>query len=132
MLRFGYQHQNMDGKVLYLPQRLLSAPRGHTYTYASYQQLALKTDYSFSILYPDVSIGWLAYIKRIRSAIFYDCSFNRAYQTTDWTTQSSYGVDLVFDWHVIQAEFPLSTGVRIIKPTHYAGVRPEWLFTISF
>jgi hypothetical protein len=132
MLRFGYQHQNMNGKALYLPQHLLNAPRGHNYNYASYQQLAFKTDYSFTILYPDFSIGWLAYIKRIRNNIFYDCSFNHADKKTDWTTQSSYGIDLVFDWNVIQAEFPLSTGVRVIKPTHHAGVRSEWLFNISF
>ncbi|KAA6340783.1 hypothetical protein EZS27_011360 [termite gut metagenome] len=132
MLRLGYQHQNMDGKALYLPQRLLNAPRGHNYNYASYQQLAVKADYSFTILYPDFSLGWLAYIKRIRSNIFYDCSFNHAYKKTDWTTQSSYGVDLILDWNAIQAEFPLSTGVRIIKPTRYSGVRSEWLFNISF
>ncbi|KAA6352074.1 hypothetical protein EZS27_000584 [termite gut metagenome] len=132
MLRLGYQHQNMDGKALYLPQHLLSAPRGHNYNYASYQQLAFKTDYSFAISHPDFSIGWLAYIKRIRNNIFYDCSFNHAYKKTDWTTQSSYGVDLIFDWNAIQTEFPLSTGVRVIKPTHHAGVRSEWLFNISF
>ncbi|MDR2859644.1 MAG: hypothetical protein LBV64_04545 [Mediterranea sp.] len=132
MLRFGYQYQNVEGKALYIPMQLVSAPRGHYYNYTTYRLLAFKSDYSFNIFHPDCSIGWLAYIKRIRSNVFYDYSLNQAGKGSNWTMQSSYGTDVIFDWNALQTEFPLSTGIRVIKPVQDSGIRSELLFSISF
>jgi hypothetical protein len=132
MLRLGYQYQNVDDKALYVPRHLLNTPRGYSFNYSTWQQWAFKADYSFNIIYPDLSISWLAYIRRIRGNLFYDHSLNSANKGNHWTTQSSYGGDLLFDWNVIRAEFPLSTGVRIIKPVQHPGIQTELLFNISF
>ncbi|KAA6331496.1 Protein TolB [termite gut metagenome] len=132
ILRFGYQYQNVDNKSLYLPTQLLSAPRGYYYNYVTRQQWTFKADYSFGISCPDFSIGSLAYIKRIRSNVFYDYSYNQAHKKANWTAQSSSGFDFIFDWNAIRADFPLSSGIRIIKPLQDVGLRMEALFSITF
>jgi hypothetical protein len=121
----------VEGKALYLPQHLVNAPRGYEFNYVTWQLWAFRSDYSFNILYPDLSISWLAYVRRLRGNVFYDHSLNRADKKRPWTTQSSCGVDFLFDWNVLRSEFPVSTGVRIAKPLQYQGVQPELLFSIS-
>lgn len=132
MLRFGYQYQALEGKALYLPKHLLEAPRGYDFQYQTRQQWAFKADYAFSILSPDLSIGSLIYIQRLRANLFYDLSRNQANAPKGWTTQSSYGTDLVFDWNVFRMSYPLTTGVRLIQPIDYGRFQVEALFSISF
>lgn len=132
MLRFGYQFQDLDGKALYIPKRLLDETRGYNYLYQTRQQIALKADYAFTILSPDLSIGQLAYIRRFRANLFYDLTRNQAGKQSGWTTQSSCGIDLVFDWNVLRMSYPLTTGVRLIQPIDYGKFKAEMLFSISF
>ena len=132
MLRAGYQYQNLNGKALYLPKRLLDETRGYDYLYQTHQQWAFKVDYAFSIIYPDLSIGQFAYIRRLRANLFYDLTRNQAREQGGWTTQSSCGTDLIFDWNVLRMTFPLTTGVRLIQPIDYGKFQAEMLFSITF
>lgn len=132
MLRFGYQYQDLDGKALYLPKQLLDDTRGYDYLYQTRQQWAFKADYAFSILSPDLSIGPLIYIRRLRANLFYDLTRNQANKQSQWTTQSSYGTDLIFDWNLLRMTYPLTTGVRLIQPINYGKFQAEMLFSISF
>lgn len=132
MLRFGYQYQTLDGKSLYLPKRLLDETRGYDYLYQTRQQWAFKADYAFSIFSPDLSLGQFVYIRRLRANLFYDLTRNQARKAGGWTTQSSYGTDLIFDWNLLRMTFPLTTGVRLIQPIDYGKFQAEMLFSISF
>ena len=132
MLRFGYQYQALNGKALYLPEQLLESTRGYNYLYQTRQQWAVKGDYAFSICSPDVSLGALIYIRRLRANLFYDLTRNQANQQNGWTTQSSAGIDLVFDWNVLRMSYPLTTGVRLTQPIDYGRFQAEMLFSISF
>lgn len=132
MLRFGYQYQELDGKALYLPKHLLETPRGYDFQYQTQQQWAFKADYALPILSPDLSLGSLVYIRRLRANLFYDLSRNRANRRSEWTAQSSYGTDLIFDWNVLRMSYPLTTGVRFIQPIDYGSFQVEALFSISF
>lgn len=132
MLRLGYQYQELKNKTFYIPTQLIDAPRGYGYNYATRQQIAFKADYSFNICYPDLSLGALVYIKRVRGNLFYDLSRNQAKKSIEWTNQSSFGGDLIFDWNVLQAEFPLSLGIRVTKPIDYGRVELGALFSVSF
>ena len=132
MLRAGYQYQNLNGKALYLPKRLLDETRGYDYLYQTHQQWAFKADYAFSIISPDLSIGQFAYIRRLRANLFYDLTRNQAREQGGWTTQSSCGTDLIFDWNVLRMTFPLTTGVRLIQPIDYGKFQAEMLFSITF
>lgn len=132
MLRFGYQYQQLDGKALYLPKHLLENTRGYDFLYQTRQQWGFKADYAFSIFSPDFSLGDLVYIRRLRANLFYDLTRNQARKQSGWTTQSSFGTDLVFDWNLLRMTFPLTTGVRLIQPVDYGKFQAEMLFSISF
>lgn len=132
MLRFGYQYQSLDNKSLYLPERLLDKTRGYDYLYQTRQQWAFKADYAFSIFCPDLSLGEFVYIRRLRANLFYDFTRNEALKHSGWTTQSSYGTDLIFDWNLLRMTFPLTTGVRLTQPIDYGKFQAEMLFSISF
>ncbi len=132
MLRFGYQYQSVDDKVLYIPKRIIDKPRGYDYLYQTRQQMALKADYAFSLACPDLSLGTFLYIQRIRTNLFYDLSRNQANKNSGWTTQSSAGLDLIFDFNIIRMSYPFSAGVRFIEPIDYGNFQAEMLFSISF
>lgn len=132
MLRFAYQYQSLDGKSLYLPERLLDKTRGYDYLYQTHQQWALKADYAFSIFCPDLSLSQFVYIRRLRANLFYDLTRNEARKRSGWTTQSSFGTDLLFDWNLLRMTFPLTTGVRLTQPIDYGKFQAEMLFSISF
>ena len=132
MVRFGYQYQQLDNKALYLPKHLLETPRGYSFIYQTQQQWAFKADYALPLLLPDLSIGPLAYIRRLRANLFYDLSRNQAHKKATWTTQSSYGADLIFDWNLLRFTYPLTTGVRLIQPIDYGKFQAEVLFSITF
>lgn len=133
MLRFAYQYQSVDDKYLYLPKRLLEKTRGYDdYLYATRQQAGFKADYAFSLFSPDFSIGKLVYIRRVRTNLFYDYTRNQAGENSGWTTQSSYGGDIIFDTNVIRMRFPLSLGARLIQPIDYGKFQAEMLFSITF
>ncbi|NDV65935.1 hypothetical protein [Bacteroides sp. 224] len=132
MLRFGYQFQDLDDKALYLPKRIMTEPRGYNYLYSTRQLMTFSADYSFSIISPDFSLGSLMYIRRVRSNAFYDLYRNQASKKASWNTQSSYGLDVILDCNLLQIEFPISLGARIINPINYGKLQAEALFSISF
>jgi len=132
MVRLAYQYQDLDNKHLYLPKQVIHEPRGYNYIFATRQMMGVQADYSFKLFNPDFSIGSLLYVQRVRSNLFYDHYRNQANKTASWTTQSSAGADLIMDCNILQANFPISLGARIIKPIDYGDWKVEALFTISF
>ena len=131
MLRAGYQYQDLSKATYYIPVQIIDNPRGIS-TVRSSQQVSLKADYAFSLFCPDFSIGSLAYIKRFRTNLFYDISMYQIRRNGAWTSLSSAGVDLIFDWHVLRSSFPLSAGVRLIQPIDEGKFKAEALFSVSF
>ncbi len=132
MIRLGYQYQHMDKKLMFVPVKIIDAPRGYSYSTATHQLFDLKADYAFAFAHPDWSLGSVAYVKRLRSNLFFDLAANQRVEKDKWTTRSSAGVDLLLDWNVLQIEFPLTTGVRMIKPFEKNGISAEFLFSIAF
>jgi hypothetical protein len=132
MARLTYQYQDLDSKHLYLPKQVANAPRGYGYLYATRRLMGVQADYSFKLFNPDFSIGSLLYIQRVRSNIFYDYFRNEENKAAPWTTQSSFGGDLILDCNILQANFPIALGARIVKPIDYGELKVEALFTISF
>jgi hypothetical protein len=132
MLRATYQYQDEEGKMFYIPQKLINQARGYQYTYQTRQRIEWKADYAFSLFCPDWSMGGLAYVKRIRSNLFYDLSGNRINKQSGWTTQSSCGADVIFDCNLLRLSYPMSLGMRVIQPIDYRNTQIEGLFSISF
>jgi hypothetical protein len=133
MLRAMYQYQDKEGNLFYIPQGLVSQARGYRYTYQTWQRTEWKADYAFGLFCPDWSAGGLAYVKRIRSNLFYDLSVNWISRRSGWTRQSSCGADLIFDCNLLRLSYPTSLGVRVIQSIEYGSARlVEGLFSITF
>ncbi|MCD8165340.1 MAG: hypothetical protein LUE93_03970 [Bacteroides sp.] len=132
MTRWAYQYQSIDDKALYIPQRIIDAPRGYSYLSQTRQQWSFKGDYSFPLAYPDLKLGTLLYIQRIHANLFYDISRNQRNKEGRWETQSSYGADLLLDWNALRLNYPISAGIRVACPIQYGNVEVEGIFSISF
>lgn len=113
----------------------ISFPRGYStiaYPEGYYNIISDKLnffsgDYVFPVVYPDLSLSSLLYLKRIRGGLFYDHAWgkgNRYYirnaqgrmiQTAynDYTeTFRSYGAQLLADFHIFRIPFEISGGVQ--------------------
>lgn len=133
-LQAQFQKQNTE-KYLYNNQ--VSFPRG----YNDLISIGLKkysTDYIFPLLYPDIRIGSIFYLKRIHANIFYDYMLGKdVYEIVDNErvvsdkTLSSYGVELFFEYHFLRLLFPFIQGVRMSYLPERAEYKFEGIFRID-
>jgi hypothetical protein len=94
-----------------------------------------SVDYNFPLAYPDLSLGSLIYLKRIRTDLFSDylegdiINFEasriepKSFQTT--------GIEMYFDFHAFRFLFPFNLGVRYSYFHQEASYRLECLFSID-
>jgi hypothetical protein len=89
------------------------------------------------LLYPDLSLGSLLYLKRIRAALWTDYLVgtnvivyepNPHYEDRNYLT---FGLDLVADMHVFRIAFPLSAGGRLSYEPSGGKLRVEGIFSID-
>lgn len=102
-----------------------SFPRGYTDIISKDIRFA-SADYVFPVVYPDLNIGSLLYLKRIRTGLFYDYAegpgdsmyknsvdgLKRLSDTSDKKTFSSYGIELLGDFHLLRIPYTISGGVQ--------------------
>ncbi|MEX0981857.1 MAG: hypothetical protein WD577_10930 [Bacteroidales bacterium] len=158
--RYNFGNQRIFGMTVYLPGLLkhqsvmlnLSTQKqeAERYLYTNdielprgYQDIVgLETkmagiDYNFPIVYPDLSIEPLVYIKRIRGNLWgdylqgKDILIQDPEPALDNRNYYSYGVDLLFDFHVLRFMFPFSMGARVAYLPQSGELKPEFLFTID-
>jgi hypothetical protein len=97
----------------------------------------LSVDYGFPIVYPDLNIEPIVYIKRIRGNLWGDYLQGRDMLIDDPEpaladrNYYSYGVDVLFDLHLLRFMFPFSMGARIAYLPQTDTWKPEFLFTID-
>lgn len=132
MLRMGYQYQSLDGKSYYSPSYLIDTPRGFSTLHLTRQHAVLKADYVFPLCMPDCSIGAFAYIRRLRGGAFYDLGLNQLSRSSGWQTRNSIGIDVLMDWNAMRLNFPLTAGIRFIRPLGDDTLQTEAMFSISF
>jgi len=68
-------------------------------------------NYKFPLNYPDCSIGSLAYIKRVKIALFYDGGFGETYGKR--REMRSTGTEITSDVHLLRFVFPFDLGIRM-------------------
>jgi len=103
----GYQYVS-NGNYSY--GNIVSSPRGYTgITLVS--MFSIKTEYALPIIYPDIDIPAIAYLKRVSAHIFYDQLMG--YDSFD-TSQfyNSTGVEIYTDWHFLSLIPNVRLGVR--------------------
>ncbi len=98
---------------------------------------SLSVDYAMPLLYPDLNIGRLAYIMRIRLNGFVDYSrfqyltiANSNFVTATYYA-TSYGLDIISDMHLAHFVFPISIGIRTGFETNTNSPFTELLFEVD-
>jgi hypothetical protein len=81
-------------------------PRGNPTPYPD-NEVSLSFNYSLPLLYPDLSLGPIAYIKRIKGNFFYD--------TTLKNVIGGKGVEITADVHFLRFVFPFEVGVQFVQ-----------------
>jgi hypothetical protein len=81
-------------------------PRGNP-TPSPANEVSLSFNYKLPLFYPDLSLGPIAYIKRVKANFFYD--------TTIKNVISGTGVELTADVHLLRFMFPFELGVQFVQ-----------------
>jgi hypothetical protein len=135
----GFQHKSFsDSRNNFA--NFIRSPRGF-YSYQNNKMYSLSVDYKFPICYPDFSVGKLAYIKRIKSTVFYDYGWISAptrnkdgviFPNSLKMDMKSVGVELMSDLHFLRFFAPMELGVRSIYRPDYQDFQFNVLFSIDF
>jgi hypothetical protein len=137
-IRISLQHQKQYPLSMSRPAfiNLMGLPRGLHGIYG--EELSLFTaDYVFPILYPDLEIGPLVYVKRIRGALWGDFmnGSNVIIREPDPhfedKSYSTIGMDLLADLNVLRISFPLSLGGRFIYEPDTGWWKLEAIFSMD-
>ena len=115
VLRAGHEDQAPFGTLLY--NNALSYPRGYNETVVSEKLTSFSADYTMPLFYPDLAVGSLLYLKRIRGSAFYDVSrgentynYGSRIYTEGYTGYSSFGAELLADFYILRFPFEISAG----------------------
>jgi hypothetical protein len=123
-IKISFEKEKQDPAKYMLGSRI-SLPRGYE-NIISRDLNFLSIDYAAPLAYPDFNIASLLYIKRIRTALFYDYAVgtgNTYYEDTpqglkptvfhDYSeTFSSSGFELMADVHLFRIPYMISCGVQ--------------------
>lgn len=135
----GFQNKSFSSNG-YNFSNFVRVPRGF-YGYQNNQMYSLAADYEFPVLYPDFSIGKLAYIKRIKSSFFYDYAWlsmptrdqdGNIYPNSLEMDMKSFGIELTSDLHVLRFFAPIEFGFRSIYRPEFKDFQFNLLFSINF
>jgi len=115
---------------------LISLPRGLHGIFGE-EMTKYSADYVLPLLYPDLELSGLLYLKRIRGAVWADhmkgnnviiAEPEPHYENKNYTT---YGVDLIADIHLMRISFPLSVGGRIYYEPETRNMGFEAIYSID-
>jgi hypothetical protein len=110
---------------MYLYGNFSSLPRGYKNIISTNIQF-LSVDYVLPLVYPDLNLASLLYLKRIRGGLFYDYAAgpgNEMYQpsanglvplynATNQRVLKSFGVQMLADFHLFRIPFMISGGFQ--------------------
>lgn len=137
-IRLSLRHQKQYPLDMSRPAfiNLMGLPRGLHGIYGEELTL-LSADYVFPILYPDLELGALMYVKRIRGALWGDkmSGTNVIIRHPDPhyedKSYSTVGFDLVADVNLLRISFPLSLGGRFIYEPDTGWWKLEGIFSVD-
>lgn len=134
----GYQEKRFVGHSTF--SNFIRFPRGFQ-SYQNNKMYSLAVDYKFPLFYPDFSIGKLAYVKRLKSSLFYDYAWlslpavdrnGKIYPNHLQGEQISLGIELTADFHALRFFAPIELGVRSIYRPDFRDFGFDLLMSIDF
>ncbi|MCH4896127.1 hypothetical protein E0494_05365 [Marinilabiliaceae bacterium JC040] len=90
-----------------------------------------KIDYVTPLLYPDWNILNMIYIKRFYTKMFYS-QINLISLSESKNQYSSYGNDLIMNFHILNFKLPLQLGYRFGYENYTGNIFSKILFKVSF
>jgi hypothetical protein len=140
-VRFETEKQDPEK---YLYSNFSSLPRGYKNIISKEIQFA-SIDYVLPLAYPDFNIASLLYVKRIRGGLFYDFATGPGnsmykysanglvplYNNAERESFSSYGIQLLADFHLFRIPFMISGGVQSAWVSLNQAPTVELLFNID-
>lgn len=128
---YGATQQRESGDYRYAS--LVSYPRGY-YNRGDDKLLSLQFNYKLPLLYPDLSIGPVLYVKRIKANFFLDYA-----KGDESTSQNNYrkqnmrsiGAELTADMHVMRFLLPFDLGARFAYRPDNRSLAAEFLFSVN-
>jgi len=144
VFRIRYENEFLTTARLLRPNRI-NFPRGYK-NIISEELSFVSCDYKAPLVYPDLNIGSLLYIKRIRAGLFYDFArgTNNYYlqtlssgglavgQTHKYAESfSSYGGEILADFHVLRIPYMISAGVQAAWSQDLESPVIEAIFSID-
>ncbi len=122
----GYQNKKTGN---YSYSNTISTPRGYSGINLA-DMVSIKSDYAFPIVYPDLNLPAIAYLKRITAHVFYDyiTGENRHGNLQDL---SSAGMELYTDWHFLSLIPNIRLGLRSNYRISDESVNFEFLYGFS-
>lgn len=121
----GHQQSSESGAYYY--DNKIRAPRGIK-LYGD-QISTLRSNYKLPLLFPDLHISSLLYIKGIDGGIFFDMAEEKyTYETYRY---HSYGVELTADTHFFRLPFPVNMGIRTGYESQTKSMFANFLFSIG-
>lgn len=87
---------------------------------------SFKVNYYFPLCYPDLSLGSIIYLKRLKMNFFYDYGYGKALGEHHF--YRSYGTELTSDLHLLRFITPFNIGVR----TTYQPLEKELYYELLF
>ena len=121
----NWQRKNYNHK--YYPNQI-NLPRGYYIADANTMN-CFALNYKFPFAYPDLSLGPLVYLKRLKANLFYDGG--TSIKSGESRNLQSTGIEITSDLHFLRFVFPIDLGCRM-------GYRPiekqyftELLFSVN-
>ena len=103
----GYQHRKTGN---YSYSNFIRSPRGYT-GISLKEMFSLKADYTFPIIYPDLDIQAVAYLKRVYAQLYYDHATGKN-SNNQKQLYNSAGVEIYTDWHFLSLIPNFRLGLR--------------------
>ncbi|MGE5394460.1 MAG: hypothetical protein ACM3P1_06920 [Candidatus Saccharibacteria bacterium] len=134
----GYQVKTFSATSTF--SNFVHFPRG-IQNYTNNRMYSLSVDYRMPLVYPDVSVGKLLYLKRVKTSLFYDYAWVSSPAFTQNHTfipnyyqfaLNSTGMDLTADFHVLRSIIPLQAGLRSVYLPQSGKMVFEFLFSVDF
>ncbi len=107
---------------------LLSYPRGYVGSVTN-NAASASINYRFPIAYPDMSIGSLLYLKRMRGTLYADYLSIGSRSKQEY---GSIGYEMLFDSYWLRLVAPVSIGFRYVNILKENRERYEFLFSVNF
>ena len=118
---------------------IITMPRGYDMDHIDQKIYSFKGDYIFPLVNPDLSLGGIYYLKRVKTNLFCDYSWTerklKNISTSNYEFFRNYyyslGTEMRFEGHVLRFIFPFDLGIRYaylpLENKHYT----QFLFSIN-